>query len=109
VFQLPGSQELLFLILLAALLSVTGLWPQIRRILRELRGESGEEMGRASSSDLELCYKLLGVSPSASWKEIEAAYRRKAKIHHPDHGGDEDAMRSLNDAYAAIKESKRRA
>ncbi|MFO8061082.1 MAG: J domain-containing protein, partial [Bacillota bacterium] len=55
------------------------------------------------SQDKDLCYKMLGVSPSATWDEIEKAYRRKAKLHHPDHGGDEDTMRALNDAYAQLK------
>ncbi len=54
-----------------------------------------------------MCYRLLGVSPSARWEEVERAYRRKAKIHHPDLGGDEDAMRALNEAYSVLKRLRR--
>ena len=42
-----------------------------------------------------------------AWPEIEKAYRTKAKIHHPDRGGDEDAMRLLNEVYARLKSVKR--
>jgi len=63
-------------------------------------------MGR-SLRYLDLAAKILGVSSSASLDEIEQAYRRKARIHHPDHGGDEDTMRALNDAYQLLKRLKR--
>ena len=33
-------------------------------------------------------YNVLGVSPSASEKEIKDAYRQKARTTHPDQGGD---------------------
>ena len=57
----------------------------------------------ATTADLELSYRILGVAPSASWDEIVKAYRRKAKVHHPDRGGDEDAMRALNEAFSLLK------
>ncbi|MBI4557616.1 MAG: J domain-containing protein [Candidatus Hydrogenedentes bacterium] len=100
-------QELLILMLVILAFSITGLWPRIIRGLRELHGERFDD-DRAPPMDLELCYKLLGLSPSASWEEIERAYRAKAKVHHPDRGGDEDAMRALNDAYARLKQIHRR-
>ena len=42
-----------------------------------------------------------------SQSEVERAYRTKAKIHHPDKGGDEDAMRVLNDVYSRLKKIHR--
>lgn len=100
-----GVHEILVLILVIVVLSLTGLWPQVMRGLRELRGERvDDEPGDApSEADLTVSCQLLGVSPSASWEEIEKAYRGKARRHHPDHGGDADAMRALNDAYARLK------
>ena len=100
-----GINELLVLMLIIALLSATGIWPAIIRGLRELRGERVDPPG-ASSTDIDLCYKLFGCSPTAPWEEIERAYRNKAKLHHPDHGGDGDAMRALNDAYRMIKKTR---
>lgn len=104
-----GLQEFLALIAIIAALSMAGVWPQIARALRELRGEQVEEEPSPPSrrDDLDLCYKMLGVSPSAPWEEVERAYHRKAKLHHPDRGGDDDTMRALNDAYARIKRTRR--
>ena len=106
MFGMTGFNELIILMLLIAVLSGTGLWPKIIRGLRELRGDAADLDDASHESDV--CYKLLGVSPSASWREIEEAYRQKAKIHHPDHGGDQDTMRALNDAYSRIKEARER-
>ena len=110
---MPGFYELLLLAGFIIVLSATGLWPKVIRGLRELRGEHfDDEVPRASSgpnpSETDIFFRLLGLSPSASWDEIERAYRRKAKVHHPDHGGDEDAMRTLNEAYAQIKKLRGR-
>ncbi len=103
--------ELLVVILIIAVLSGAGLWPAIIRGIRELRGERIEESPSPDppkSYDIEISFKLLGVSPSAPWDEIERAYRQKAKIHHPDRGGDGDTMRALNDAYSTIKRLRNR-
>ncbi|MBW7863502.1 MAG: J domain-containing protein [Candidatus Hydrogenedens sp.] len=100
---MPGFQELIFLAIIIIVLSWTGLWPTVIRALRELRGEHVPDPPGPSRSDADMCYRLMGLSPSASWEEIEKAYRRKAKVHHPDHGGDEDAMRALNEAYQTLK------
>ncbi len=105
MFGTSSLQEFLIIVMIITMLSITGLWPKVLRGLRELRGEHFEEDDFATPSphDLDICYRLLGLSPSASWEEVEKAYRRKAKIHHPDHGGDEDTMRTLNEAYNYIK------
>ena len=100
MFGMTGIQELLVLMLVIGVLSLTGLWPRIIQGLRELRGDAG---GRMSPEDADMCYKVLGLSPSSTWAEVERAYRSKAKIHHPDKGGDEDAMRVLNDVYSRLK------
>lgn len=99
---MTSIQELIVIMLLIAVLSATGLWPRIMRGLRELRGERVDDPS-PSPEGVDLGYRMLGVSPSASWDEIERAYRRKAKVHHPDRGGDEDAMRALNEAYEQLK------
>jgi hypothetical protein len=109
-----GFQELVMLMLIIAVLSMTGLWPKISQALRELRGgtfgggegESGPEQFSGAQLNSDLCYRILGVSPSASMEEVEKAFRRKAKIHHPDRGGDPDAMRALNEAYSFLRKVK---
>ena len=108
MFGFTGIQELFVLMFVIAVLSATGLWPRIMQGIRELRGEDVGN-GAPSADDMSMCYKILGLSPSAPWDEVERAYRNKAKIHHPDRGGDEDTMRALNDAYAHLKRFRRKA
>ncbi|GMV99989.1 MAG: hypothetical protein AMXMBFR84_11280 [Candidatus Hydrogenedentota bacterium] len=103
-----GFQELLMVVGLILFLVITGLWTPFIRALREFRGEAPQQQAPATGkSDLELCYRILGVSPTSAWEEIEKAYRRKAKQFHPDLGGDEDMMRAVNEAYAMIKKVRR--
>ncbi len=105
---MTGFQELIILMLIVAVLSMTGLWPQIIRGIRQLRGERVEDESPPSDREVDLCYKMLGISPSSTWDQVEQAYRRKAKLHHPDHGGDDDTMRALNEAYTVLKRLKKR-
>lgn len=104
---MAGLQEFIIIILIIIILSMTGLWPQVIRGLRELRGEYVPDPPPRGKQDIEVCYRLFGLSPSARWEEVERAYRAKAKIHHPDRGGDEDAMRALNEAYNYLKQMKK--
>ena len=46
-------------------------------------------------------WAVLGVARGSSAGEIEAAYRAKAKLAHPDAGGSTEAMAELNAARAA--------
>jgi curved DNA-binding protein CbpA len=49
-------------------------------------------------------YELLGVGEEASRVEIDRQYKRKAAKHHPDLGGNEEEMKSLNEAYGVLKD-----
>ena len=44
-------------------------------------------------------YEILGVAPTASNAEIEAAYRRLRSQHHPDRGGDAEQFHRITKAY----------
>ena len=57
---------------------------------------------RLSRRDLAL--KALGFPPGAnpSREEITKAYRRLARQHHPDKGGDQNNMQILNRAYDVL-------
>jgi hypothetical protein len=46
-------------------------------------------------------FEVLGLLPSATVAEIRAARRVLAQQHHPDHGGDPQAMVALNQAFEA--------
>ena len=49
-------------------------------------------------------YGVLGVDKDASQVEIERQYKRQAAQHHPDRGGSEERMKSLNEAYGVLKD-----
>lgn len=44
------------------------------------------------------CWDILGLQPGARDAEIQAAWRRKARECHPDHGGSDAAMAEVNRA-----------
>jgi len=48
-------------------------------------------------------YGVLGVDKEASRVDIERQYKRQASKHHPDRGGSEERMKSLNEAYRVLK------
>jgi hypothetical protein len=49
-------------------------------------------------------YGVLGVDKDASPVEIDRQYKREAAKHHPDRGGNEELMKSLNEAYGVLKD-----
>tara|TARA_B100000282_G_scaffold234035_1_gene176422 strand:- start:992 stop:1783 length:792 start_codon:yes stop_codon:yes gene_type:complete len=53
-------------------------------------------------------YDVLGVDSGASDKEIKTAYRRLAKQHHPDAGGDQKRFAEISSAYESIKDADAR-
>ena len=50
-------------------------------------------------------YGVLGVDKHASQREIEREYKRQAAKHHPDRGGSEEQMKSVNEAYGVLKDA----
>lgn len=54
-------------------------------------------------------YETLGVPRDASATEIKRAFRKLASQHHPDRGGDKEKSAAVNDAYACLSDSERRA
>jgi DnaJ domain len=54
-------------------------------------------------------YEVLGVSFGATAEEVRAAFRRAARDHHPDAGGDPARMTDLNAAWHVLGDPLRRA
>ena len=47
-------------------------------------------------------HTTLWLLPGAPAELIKQAYRVLAKLNHPDHGGDTEAMQRINDAYRRL-------
>jgi curved DNA-binding protein len=56
-------------------------------------------------------YAVLGVAPGATLQEIKRAYRRLARLHHPDLNKEarDDLIKRLNEAYEVLRNADRRA
>lgn len=55
---------------------------------------------------------MLDVSKNATPEEIKSAYRRLAKIYHPDRGADPDTekkFKEIQKAYAVLSDPDKRA
>src|SRR4051794_691371 len=50
-------------------------------------------------------YRILGVSPNATQKEITNAYRKLALEHHPDKGGSKEKFQEISEAYQKLLKS----
>lgn len=53
-------------------------------------------------------YEILDIPKTATQDEIKKSYRRKAKEHHPDKGGDEAVFKELAEAYEVLSDEKKR-
>jgi len=53
-------------------------------------------------------YNILGVSENASDKQIKQAFKKLAKEHHPDRGGDTTKFKEANEAYDTLKNSSKK-
>lgn len=53
-------------------------------------------------------YTVLGAERDDSRAEIERRYKRLAVEHHPDRGGDEEEMKTINEAWGVLKDDATR-
>ena len=53
-------------------------------------------------------YRVLGTNERATQRELERLYKRIAARRHPDRGGSEEEMKTLNEAYSILKDERTR-
>jgi hypothetical protein len=53
-------------------------------------------------------YGILGADERTSRRDLERLYKHKAAYRHPDRGGSEEEMKSLNEAYHVLKDEAMR-
>lgn len=72
------------------------------------RGSGGPGPGANERAKLAAAYKVLGLTPEASFDELRASYKRLLKLHHPDrHGSDPEAQRRATEVCARINDAYR--
>ena len=54
-------------------------------------------------------YQILGLDKNATDAEVKKAYRKLAKEHHPDRGGDESRFKDIAEAYDVLTDPKKKA
>lgn len=54
-------------------------------------------------------YKILRVPHNATPEQIEKAYHKQCIQHHPDHGGDTEYFKKIQQAYETLKSGKKQA
>ena len=53
-------------------------------------------------------YATLGAGREEARAEIERRYKRLARLHHPDRGGDEERMKAVNEAWRVLGDADAR-
>src|SRR6266545_2585987 len=53
-------------------------------------------------------YEILGANERTSPRDLERLYKRMAARRHPDKGGSDEEMKSLNEAYTVLRNSETR-
>jgi len=73
-----------------------------------VQGLKKTSWGPPGKAPLEACYRMLGLSPDASWGEVQHRYRLLSKRLHPDVAGSETAhlFAMVTAAYEQIRRSK---
>jgi DnaJ-class molecular chaperone len=54
-------------------------------------------------------YDVLGLTRDASQDDIKKAYRKLAREHHPDKGGDPEKFKKVQEAYETLSDPQKRA
>lgn len=52
-------------------------------------------------------YEILGISPEATWGEIQGRHRDLVKLLHPDVGGDKRLFELISEAYKELEQREK--
>lgn len=58
--------------------------------------------------EIRTLYTWLGIEEDATTEQIKVAYREKARLHHPDRGGDVELFKKINQAHEVLTDSEQR-
>jgi curved DNA-binding protein CbpA len=75
--------------------------------LRKIADSAAESMRALLPASIRHARRL-GLTWPFSEDELDAAYRKLARVHHPDVGGDDKAMAEANEAYRYLRDLLRK-
>ncbi len=81
-------------------------WGAGERVRAAFRGFAALPASGTSGGPNGPWWSVLAVAPDASPTEIDTAYRRLAREHHPDAGGDAERFRAIAEAHRQAKETR---
>ncbi|KAF8890442.1 hypothetical protein BD779DRAFT_1622562 [Infundibulicybe gibba] len=84
-------------------------WDRSGRGDRDIHGRLQRAQKLLKQSKQKDYYKVLGVARDADSRTIKKAFRTAAKTAHPDKGGSEAKMASVNEAYEVLSKPELRA
>lgn len=107
IFRLPAAGLFLKLFAVAffastfrVLLYLFESWTAKREAKQQRRREEEYREWKAPNGCDD--YAVLGLPPGATLQEVKAAYRRLAKVYHPDAGGDPEIFVKIHAAYQKL-------
>jgi len=68
----------------------------------------GHHSHRRREVDNSRLYEILGLKKNATATEIKKAYRKLAKIHHPDKGGNPEKFKEVTKAHEILSDAEKR-
>lgn len=77
-----------------------------KRVSREEYMKKGIKMSGGDMSPTE-AWDALGIEPGSSIREIDLAYRNRARKVHPNKGGNEEEFKIINEAHKFLKKLKK--
>jgi hypothetical protein len=78
------------------------------RAMRGSRPAYDDPPRSSDAHDGPIYYEILGLSVDADAAEIEQAYKREIRIHHPDRGGEERRAQLINEAFETLRDPVKR-
>lgn len=78
------------------------------RSSQEILDKVNKARGRAKQAKSKDYYKVLGIPRDADKKTIRKAFNKLAKENHPDHGGSQEKMSQINEAYEVLSDPELR-
>ena len=79
-----------------------------RSELQIIEGKTYNRENRMNQQPHKDYYEILGANESTTPRDLERLYKRMAARRHPDKGGSEEEMKSLNEAYGVLRNKETR-